>query len=65
MLRTYEGVRILHWRGFQPGAFGGFAQPSQTHAFDATMEEILGGNGWCVLNPNRTAQTAHMLSSLA
>ena len=49
MMLSVEGVRILHWRTFQPGVFGGFANRNDTDTFDVTTFKILYGNGWCAI----------------
>ena len=47
LLEPWEGTRVLHWRGFEPGAFGGYERREQNAAFDKVYFQLTYFQGWC------------------
>ena len=50
-MKRFDHVRVLHWRAFQPGVFGGFSRQDDAREFDAMIGRLLYGVGWCALSP--------------
>jgi hypothetical protein len=46
LVRRFDHVRVLQWRGFQPGAFGGYTRIDDAREFDGMIGRLLGGIGW-------------------
>ncbi len=46
-LRDLDGVRILHFRNFEPGAFGGFSDQADTLAANDFLRVMSFEQKWC------------------